>query len=210
DLHSASAAPSPRSWLVPDRRKKSRARQLSEMVSETCWSARDLPIRGRHRQARVAADHVPVAFESLNQLHVLARFQRTEASDPPVRVSPKSQVCTMNMVVMRPVGSVATYMTQRDNRWMVPPFGNVDHTENHVGIGRDLSQQPIRTHSAIGIRGGIPGAEIMHVANRSGVCEANCARRADIARVDGDGVNVRAEVLRYRGAPVAACIEHHD
>src|SRR6202011_3710141 len=108
--HSASAAPSPRSWLVPDRRKKSRARQLSEMVSETCWSARDLPIRGRYRQARVAADDVPVAFESLNQLHVLARFQRTEASDPPVRVSPKTQVCAMNMVVMRPVGSIATYM----------------------------------------------------------------------------------------------------
>src|ERR1700688_1123318 len=163
---------------------------MSEVVSETCWSARDLPVGGRHRQAWIAADNVPVAFKSLDQVHILARFQRNEASDSPIRVSAKSQICTMNMVVAWPLGSVASHITHRDNRWVVPPFGNVDHTENHVRIGRDLTQQPIWTHSAVGIRGGIPGAGIIHVANRSGVCEANCTCGADVARVDGDGMNV--------------------
>jgi hypothetical protein len=43
------------------------------------------------------------------------------------------------MVVTRPVGSVVTHITQRDNRWMVAPLGNVDHTNDHAGIGRDLA-----------------------------------------------------------------------
>jgi hypothetical protein len=93
---------------------------------------------------------------------------------------------------------------------MVSPFVNVDHPENYIGIGRNLTQQPIWTHSTISISGGIPDARTNRVNNRSGVGEANRPRRAHVMHVNRDRINVHAEFLHYRSTPVVACIEHHN
>jgi hypothetical protein len=128
-----------RSNALSCRGRKGGTRQRSEVLGEPTRSASETAIRRGHRQSCVPRDAIPVAFESLDQLDVLAAFQGCEAADAPIRVGATPEVCPMDVVMGTAVGLIAPQMSLSEDAGVAPPFGDADHPENHVGVARRLA-----------------------------------------------------------------------
>jgi hypothetical protein len=159
---------------------------------------------GHHARQRAPGNLRIQRDQALHQRHILAAGMRREAAGPKIGPRTDAKIGAVDMAMVVPA-LVPGGKPDGDVRRMLAPVVDGDQAAYGIGAQRQLRDQPVGRHAAVGIGKGQPAR--IHGQQQLG---PGVPRDADIARRDGHAGDVRRRMAADDvQRTVAAVIEYH-